>query len=308
THPQLVVGGRVEAGATLVELDARDYRLAIRQQRAQVRRAQVALQQEESRKAVAEREWKLVGDQAQVSERGKKLALREPQREMALADVEAAESALAQGQLALARTKVEAPFNAIVRQEAVEIGQIARPGQGLATLIGTDEWWVQVSIPMAELNWIEIPGSDATVVQRMADGTARTRPGKVVRALADVEPGSQMARVIVEVQDPLDSAGEGKSALLLGATVDVRIEGRPVDNVLAVPRAAVRDGDRLWTVSGEETLAVVPIDIVRREQDRVLVRGLDAAARVVGSRIAAPVAGMKLRVVNIEPSDAEAAR
>lgn len=295
---RFVSGGVIAAGTTLVQLDNRDYWLQIKQAQAQVKQAQVAVQQEESRKAVAEKEWTLLGDKSGgASARGRALALREPQIEGAQAQLTAARSALDQARLAYQRTEIAAPFNAIVRSESVEVGQIARPGALLGTLIGTDAWWVQVSIPAAELRWLRIPGSPATVVQAVGGGVVR-REGTVVRQLADVDPSGMMARVIVEVDDPLGLETDDDDRLLLGATVTVELDGRTIDGALAVPRVALREvggGEAVWVAAADDTLAVVPVQVVRRERDRVLVTGLDPEMRVISSRIAAPVPGMRVR-------------
>lgn len=292
--PRFVPGGRVEAGEVVVSLDNRDYALQIKQAQAQVKQAEVGLQQEQSRRAVAEREWKLLGDQSSAaSPRGRALALREPQIAGAEAQLTAAQSMLDQARLAWQRTRISAPFNAIVRSESVDVGQIARPGTPLGTLVGSDAWWVQVSVPASELRWLDIPGSPATVVQALGDDAIR-REGAVVRQLADVDPSGLMARVIVEVEDPLGLATAAQDALLLGATVTVELTGRAVEDAVAVPRTALRGDDAVWIVGAGDTLEVKPVRVVRRERDRVIVAGLAADARVVDSRIAAPIPGMKL--------------
>lgn len=306
-----VAGGRVAAGDLLVQLDRRDYGLQIKQAQASVKRAEVNLRQEESRKAVAEREWSLVGEGAQVSARGRALALREPQIDGARAELEAARSTLSQARLAYVRTTIESPFNAVVRTESVDVGQIARPGAPLGTLVGSDAWWVQVSLPASELRWIEVPGSAATVVQVLGDGRRIERRGTVLRQLPDVDPSGLMARVMVEVPDPLGLDDADGRALLLGATVEVAIEGRPLPDALAVPREALRGEDGIWRVTAEGTLAIDRVTVLRRERDRVLLRGIGPDAKVVRSRIPAPIAGMKLALQGASAAkgaDGEAAR
>lgn len=308
--PRFVPGGHVEAGALLVQLDNRDYWLQIKQAQSQVKQAQVGLQQEQSRKAVAEREWDLLGDKGGgASARGRALALREPQIEGAEAQLTAARSALDQARLAYQRTRIEAPFNAIIRSESVEVGQIARPGALLGTLVGSDAWWVQVSIPAAELRWLEIPGSAATVVQAVGGDMVR-REGTVVRQLADVDPSGMMARVIVEVVDPLGRETAEDDRLLLGATVTVELDGRTIDDALAIPRVALREhagGDAVWVAAADGTLEIVEVQVVRRERERVLVTGLGADARVISTRIAAPVPGMKVQLPDAPTTVAAAA-
>jgi RND family efflux transporter MFP subunit len=311
----LAPGGRVASGTELMRIDERDYRLAIEQQRAEVEKARFELEMEQGRKSVAHREWKLLGDDAPHDDKGKSLALREPQIRNARAGVKAAESGLEQARISLERTRLRAPFNAVVRTEGVEVGQVVRPGQTVATLVGTDQWWVQVSLPADELGWLEVPGARATLLQDLGGGHTASRTGRVVRLMSDVDPVGLMARVLVEVDDPLGLKNPGLTPLLLGSVVDVTLDGRDIADVREIPRRALREGDTVWTArevklegaapalraafagrDAGQVLDVRKVRVVRRERDRVLVRAEDlpADAKVIVSRLAAPVPGIAL--------------
>ncbi|MCU0693627.1 MAG: hypothetical protein MUF54_19730, partial [Polyangiaceae bacterium] len=60
--PQMVPGGRVKKGTPLLRIDASDYAAAVQQQLAQVESQRLALDQEQGRRIIAEREWELFGD------------------------------------------------------------------------------------------------------------------------------------------------------------------------------------------------------------------------------------------------------
>ena len=87
----------------VVRLDARDYKLAVEQQFAQVDRASTELKLEKARKKVAEKEWELFGPKGKgkgntvtkgqgTGEAEEVVALREPQMRTARTAVKAAES------------------------------------------------------------------------------------------------------------------------------------------------------------------------------------------------------------------------
>ena len=61
-------GGRIPAGEMLFMIDPRDYEIAMIQREAEVANAAVALQLEEARGDVAQREWELLRDSIKVSE------------------------------------------------------------------------------------------------------------------------------------------------------------------------------------------------------------------------------------------------
>lgn len=308
----LVPGGRLKKGERIVRIDPRDYNLALAQQAAAVTKARMDLATEKARKAVAEREWALIADEVQPTEDGKKLALREIQLETAEAALKSAKSSLGRARLSRNRTTLKAPFNALVVEEYVDKGQLVGPGTRIASIVDADVFWVRVSVPVDRLPWIELPdakgrgGAGARIVQRVATDSEVVREGRVIKLLGDLEPQGKMARLLVEVEEPLVPNTVGNAAqlpLLLGAYVNVDIEGPELTDVVALPRATVRDNDRVW-IKQDRKLVIREVEVVWSTAERSFVRGeLTTKDDVVSSRIAAPVAGMPIRL-NSEASDA----
>ena len=77
-HPELIPGGRFEAGEVIVQIDSKDYRFAVDKQEAAVEKALFDRKVEQGRAAVASREWKLLDGDVQTTDEGRALALREP--------------------------------------------------------------------------------------------------------------------------------------------------------------------------------------------------------------------------------------
>ncbi len=283
-NPELVRGGRLATGDRALGVERRDYTLAVSEAKARVAQAEHDLALEKGRREVAEREWKMLGS---AREKGS-LALREPQKVLAIARLEAAKAGLSRARLDLERTRLSAPFNALVVQESVEVGQVLGRGAPVAKLVGTDAFWVEVALPVADLAWLQIPGSEATV-----SGVGLEKPGRVLRLLGELERGGRMARVLVEVTDPL----VGETPLLLGSYVKVSFAGREAKSVVEVPRVALREGDRVWLVDAEDRLEIRRVKVLRRLATSVLVEsGLEGGDRLILSRLASPVPGMALRV------------
>jgi RND family efflux transporter MFP subunit len=299
---ELVAGGRFAEGEPILKIDARDYKLNVESMRSQVRRARLDYTLEKRRAEVAKREWNSFGE-IDATDEQRALAQREPQLEAALLALRAAESSLKKAMLDLQRTTLRAPFNAMVVSENVDLGQLVTQQTNVARLVGTDEYHVQVSVPVAALRTIhprmgDTPGSPATIVQRVGQ-EAITREGEVIRQLPDLDPGGAMARVLVSIKDPLGE--EGALPLLLGAFVDVATEAQPIADAIRVPRSALRNGRNVFVMNDENKLEVRDVDIVWSEPDAVLVvAGLEPNERLVTSRIAMPVPNMLLRTA--EPS------
>ena len=308
---ELAPGGRVAHGTRLLRLDGRDYALALRSRSADVNRASLELQIEQRRQAIAEREWNVFGAEAATSvgtdaasAPGRALALRQPQLETAEVGVEAARSAVQQARLNLQRTTIRAPFNAVVLSESVDLGQFVAPGTQLATLVGTDEAWVRVSLPVEALHSIRFPERDGegspAQVRVDVGGRELVREGRVLRLLPDLDASGGMARVLVAIDDPFaldrgDDAGP-KVPLLLGSFVTVDIDVAPLVDVIEVPRIAVREGGKAFVMNEDDQLEIRDLEIVWGREQTVLVRGgLAHGERVIISRVPTPVEGMALR-------------
>ncbi len=297
--PKLVPGSVVAQGEVLVRIDPRDYELAVQQQEVSLTRARLELETEQGRAEVARREWDLLADDVEYTEEGRDLALRKPQLANARAGVLAAESALKKAQLDLERTVIRAPFNAVVLQENIDVGQYLSVGKIIATLAGSDMFRVQASLSQEELEWIDIPGihggigSPVQVIQR--DGTEmHSREGRIESLLMDVDEKGRMARLFISVPDPLDP--EMDMPLLLGSYVKVEIAGKTVEDVYSISPESLREGDRVWLLGSENRLEIRDVEVIRRQRNAIILKGLSGKDRVITSRISSPVSGMELRI------------
>ncbi len=304
----LVAGGLVEKGQTLFRIDSRDYAITLKEREAAIKDAEARLRQEKGQQAVAKREWELFKKQGGAKSDAS-LALRGPQLEIAELSLETAKIRKESAKLNVARTVVKAPFNAIVRTENAEPGQVVGTQSGVATLIGTDAFWVRAAVPIDELSKISIPnynadegaGSVVTVEQDLGQGSVVKRQGKVIRLLGSLDPVGRLAQVLVEVQDPLsnDSILEdstGTAPLLIDAYVSVLFGGSTSSEFVEVPRTALRDGDSVWVLNGSDELEIRRLEVAWRRPESVLVSaGVTDGERVIVSKVSAPVAGMKLR-------------
>jgi RND family efflux transporter MFP subunit len=303
---ELVAGGSFKAGQPILRIDPRDYQLAVESFRSQVNRAKLDLAIEARRGEVAKREWNAFGEM-DVSDEQRALAQREPQLEASRLALKAAQSSLKKAQLDLTRTTLRAPFNAMVVTESVDPGQLISPQTAVARLVGTDEYHVQVSVPVSALRSARVrsadePGSEAKILQRVGQETIE-RPGEVIRQLPDLDPGGAMARLLLNIENPLGQPGD--LPLLLGSFVDVAIGAQPIDDAIRLPRVALRNGRNVYVMNDRNLLEIREVDIVWTEPDAVLVTGgVEANERVVTSRIPTPIPNMLLRTAAPTPEAA----
>jgi len=304
-HREFTEGGIVNSGEELVRLDPVDYRLAVEKQKTRVVNARYALKLEMGQQAVAEREWQLVNGKKPANPLDEELALRKPHLEKARADLASAEADLKQARLDLSRTRVYAPFNAVVLSKRVETGSQVSTQDELAQLAGTDEFRIEISVPMDDLKWIVIPsgagepGSSVRIFYGNNTEMLCERTGRVIRLLGELETEGRMVRILAAVKDPLDinaSTGQ-KHPLLIGQYVRVEIEGDRLNQVFSIPRTALRNYSFVWIAGSDGKLHIRSVEIVRRGEETVLVKdGLADGERLIVSDLPAPVEGMQVMV------------
>lgn len=302
-HPMLIEGGVVRAGDVLMRLDASSFEATLLRQRAALATAQANLSLERGHQAVALQDLATMREMELAADVDRALALREPQLAIAQAAVASAQAAVEEAALNVARTTIAAPFDAVVVSADAECGGRGAPGVVFAHLAASEAFWVRAAVPVSRLALIRLPDADgaggaaATVV--LADG--RARQGRVIRRLPDVESDARMARVMVEVRDPLavsspDAAGD-QAPLLLQDYVRVQIQGNRIEDVFRIPRPALHDGNTVWVLNGEDRLHIQTVEVVWGDVDAVLVRAVfPEGARLIRSELAAPVEGMRVRL------------
>ena len=310
-NEELIPGGIISKGELVVQIDPLDYQLLVNQRETEVADARYSLDLEEGQQTIAKGEWQLLEEDVVATQAGKSLALREPHLRFVKAKLRAAESRLAAAKLAVKRTTINAPFNGLVLDSFVEQGQLISSQTELADLVGTDQFWVQVSIPVSRLSRIQFPenggqaGASAKIIFENDDGTQISRPGTMFKLFGELDSQSRMARVLVAIDDPLSlkkntkgnlagSPGDGK--ILLGSYVKAEINAGTLDNVYVVPRQAVHEGDIIWLLNSENRLVTMEVDIVWRRQDEMLIKGdLHGSERLIISRLQSPLPGTTLK-------------
>ncbi len=305
--PELVPGGIIGKDQFIAQIDPIDYELKLKEYEAEVAEAEYGLEFEKGQQNIAKKEWQLFGKEAASTQASKSLALREPHMKNARAKLDAASSKLAAARLALQRTTMRSPFNALVLEESVEEGQLVGLQKPIAKLVDTDNFWIQVSIALSSLERVHFPGrykkegSNARVVLDAGNGHTVNRNGKVFKLLGDLDPKGKMVRLLVLLRDPLklkdetgNRAGNGK--ILLGSYVKVNIDAGVFKDIYVIPREAIRDGNKIWTLDDAGKLVIKQVTIKWRRQDDVLVEAdIEPGERLVTSRIQAPLPGMQLR-------------
>lgn len=301
--PKLLAGGFFTRGETMFRLEPVDYELARERARATLAKMEFELSSVEAKAAIARSEWDRLKQGAAAPPNA--LVLYEPQLKDAHANLASAQAGLRQAEIELERTTIAAPFNGVIRAESIDEGQYVKAGSGVAVIAGSDEAEVMVPVNLDDLHWLEIPGpgrgsaASAATILLQTGNRSFAWPGRIARALAEVDPQGRMARLVVTIKDPflLTKAGvPGQPALAIGSFVEVAFSGRTMREIFVIPRQALRDQNTVWVMGRDNLLNIRSVEIARLEREEVYIsKGLASGDRIILTNLTGAANGMKLR-------------
>tara|TARA_A100001037_G_scaffold228474_1_gene206538 strand:- start:209 stop:1369 length:1161 start_codon:yes stop_codon:yes gene_type:complete len=290
--PSLVKGGYFEKNELLLRIEENDYK-------SQLLKAKSALA-----RAEAEFEHTKFEFQRIKSLETRKLASRSQMENtqrayrVAKALLNDAKATVDQAQRDLKRTAIYAPFNGLVKQESVDIGQFINRGGIIASLYASDEAEVRLPIADRQLAFLNLPVGhrgelpkeqqpNVTLKARYA-GQDLVWDGTIVRTESQIDLNSRMVHVIAKVVNK-----EQAVPLSVGLFVNAEIEGLLVQDIISLPRTALRNGDQVLIVDEDNRLRYREIKALRLYKDEVLVQaGIKPGEKVCLSPLQTAIDGM----------------
>lgn len=304
-NSKLIPGGFIRKGDIIAKIEKTDYEIAIEQAKANLANARKDLLVEEG----AARSAQVMEDMSKISasKQARELRLRIPHIEAAEANLVAAEKLLEQAQKDLKRTDIVAPFPIIVESKDIEIGNYVSKLSVIAEAVGTSAYWVEVTLPVSKVYYLNLPGvnaekgSEAEIIFKSTNGKSAVKMGRVVRLFGSLDSLGRMAKVLIEVNDPLGiESGDMDEMLLLNSYVQVKIKGHDLSKMIKLPREYLRDGDTVWIVDDRQKLLIRKVEIAWRDKDNVYITsGLSKGDAVITSSNFVPIEGMKVTVAGV---------
>ena len=292
-------GGQFQRGDTLLELDPRDYQIARSRAQASLDRARA---ERDFASDEAARVRTLYGDElASIAD------LQRAERTLAVAEASVNEAAatLERTSIDLERTVIKAPFNGRVRSESVDVGQFLREGASIATIYDTERLEVRFPLADAQLAFLDpdyarlgSAGDEAATVTLMAKfaGDMQSWEAKLTRTEGDISTRSRFLHVIAEVNDTTSNKGV---QLPIGLFVNGIITGRDVEDLVRIPRTALRADNTVMVIDENDQLHFRDVQIFQLTSDSALISaGLNEGERVSVSPLQFVVEGMPVQVID----------
>ena len=295
---EFIPGGLLKIQEEILHIDPSDYALDVKVKKAALNQARAVLTLELGQQAIAKDELKIIEQSTGRKLANSDLALRKPQLAQARADVDAAKANLELVKLSLTRTTLKAPFNALVSMRATDQGNVISPQDTLATLVSTDEFWIDAEIPVHNLRWLVLPqGEKAGSAARITlDGRRGARTGTLLKTTGSLNQQSHLAAVIISVRDPLllENTSSLKSPMVLGDYVAVTLMGKKLNNTARIPQSYLRNNNTIW-LERNGKLIIQPITVSYSDRKYAyVVKGLKAGDHIITSNIITPIHGMDI--------------
>jgi len=281
-------GSDVKAGATLFQIDPRNYRTAYDSAKTD---SNVALQTVERYKPLLAAK-----------------AVSQQDFDLTEAKLKQAEAALSRAQLDLENTHVPAPISGRIGRAQVTEGALV--GHGEATLLATIE---QVNPIYANFTQ---PGSDLARLQQefksgklkraggaqvelvLEDGSIYPYPGKLLFSNLAVDPSTGSVSLRAEFPNP-------KQELLPGMFASIRLPEGSADNSIRIPQRGVQTGTQgqfVLVVDEESKVAIRPVRTGSMAgSDFVITEGLKPGDQVIVNGIQKARPGSPVKAVEWHP-------
>jgi RND family efflux transporter MFP subunit len=257
-HRDFEPGGQIARGETLYSIDDREYQLNVDAANAALKKAQADIAMEAAQRKVAEKDLEILSKLMQLSDESKQLALRLPQQRQAEAALASAQRQLKQAQLDLSHTQRQIETNVVVVERKKVIGDTVAIGDEIGSVARADRYWVELRLSTDRIAKIQ-PRTNAKGSHVKLKANGIDYQGELIRIHPQIDSDSRLAKVIVEIKDPLTQSSR---PLLLGTYVEAKIEQQTIINAVKLPREAVTSDNRAWGIDNNNLLQITPVTLL----------------------------------------------
>lgn len=278
TSDAFVVGGAFKEGDLLVKIEDSDYRAAVAGAKARVAQAEELLRREEAESDLARKDYEALGRSGDPSE----LTLRMPQLAQARAAYAAAKADYSSAALDLDRTEIRAPFEGRVRERNAGVGQFISPGAPIGRIFSTDV--AEIRLPLTDgdlaklglsLAFVETPDNPGppAILSGTFAGEFHEWKARIARTDGAIDPATRQISAIAVVDDPYGAGSDNGAPLPMGLFVEARIQGKPIDSAVVLPRTALYGRDTVYVIKSDDTLDARTVTIVSADKNTITLAG-----------------------------------
>lgn len=305
--PKFVAGGFFKQGEVMLKLNPADYEVAVQQARANLLTMKARLAQEEAQAEQAKKEWDMSGRPRSAAP---SIALRTPYLEEARANVLSAEADLKKAERKLSLTVIRAPYDAMIKEKLVDVGQYVTTGTQLARTFAVDFAEVRLPLTDQDIAFLNLPVTADAVnapdmqgppveLTSVIGGTEYRWDAQIVRTEGVIDQRTRVHYAVARIADPyaLNDHDE-RPPLVVGSFVKASIQGNLMKDVIAVPLQAISGMNQVLIMDKDNRLRIHQVRIIRTDDNFAYIR--DAALdnqQAITTAVYNPIDGMQVHSI-----------
>ena len=300
--PHFIAGGFFRKGEVLLQIDPSDYQAALKRAQANLASRKAQHTDQKARSEQAMKDWTNLGRKGEPSD----LTLRKPQMAEALANVQAAEAELQKAQRDLERTKINVPYDGLVRIKQADIGQYVAPGTPLGVTFAIDSAEIRLPLSATDVSFLDLPSATdpgdkpfpRVKLRSDTAGLSGEWQAEIIRTEGVIDEKSRVTYAVAQVIDPYGVLGlSTQSELRVGTFVRAEIEGVQLDNAVVLPRAVLGTDNTVLVVNKNNELEIRSVNVIRAEPKKVYVGdGIESGEFVITTLLDAPIPGTRVAI------------
>ena len=237
------------------------------------------------RQKLAQYEWQHIESSVKKTAKFEDLVLRKKQLAERKANLNSAQSRLDQAKLNLKRTKILAPYDGVVINRNISLGNTITTAEIAITYASNNSFEITSFLSLQDLNLLR-PINDKVVA------SIKNTQTKNITLLANLDDASKMAQLLIRFK----TDDENQDLFLFNDFAEVKFSGKNLTAFKASDEF-IRQNDTIWVKDANNTLQIKDIKIITRQKDVTyfLFESSSKEIELITSFLATPYNGMKVK-------------
>ena len=184
----------------------------------------------------------------------------------------------------LSKYTIYAPFNGILNTVSINPGALVRTGQKLGTYINTNNFELEISIPVSSSNGLKL-GSSVAVFN---DSKSEKWEGEVIRIGKSVDENTQTKSVYIAVSG---------NNLFQGMYLNASVKSESINNAVAIKRTLINNDNTVYIVR-DNRIDLVSVTVIHYADNLAIVQGIQDGTNLLKAKFSGIHKGMQVEVIS----------
>ncbi len=183
----------------------------------------------------------------------------------------------------LSKYKIYAPFSGVITEASINPGSLVRVGQKLGELMNINNYELEATIRLADLNYIKI----GSLVSLHSDDIAGNWSGRIKRISDQIDASTQTVVVYIGV-----SGNNLKEGMYLRGDVELK----NIENAFELPRNLLVNESTVYKIQNDSILTLQKVNIIKITEKTAIVSGLKDGTKLLKELFPGVFEGMLVEI------------